>query len=124
MHELSLMECVVSAVEEQVAPARVVVVRLQVGRLAAVVPEALRFCFGVCAQATLLDGAELEIEVVDGRARCRDCDAELVVRRLGEPCGCGSNDLDIVAGLELKVTEVEVIGPAAVGAEAAAAEVQ
>ena len=41
MHELALTESLVEAVDERVAPERVARVRLQVGRLAGVIPEAL-----------------------------------------------------------------------------------
>jgi hydrogenase nickel incorporation protein HypA/HybF len=36
-------------------------VRLEIGRLSAVVPDSIRFCFDICAQGTPLEGAELEI---------------------------------------------------------------
>jgi hydrogenase nickel incorporation protein HypA/HybF len=108
MHELSLMESVVSTVDEQVGPARVSVVRLEVGRLAAVVPEALRFCFGVCARDTALEHAALDIRLIECRARCRHCEEEQAVDRLGALCQCGSSELQILSGLELRVTEVEV----------------
>jgi hydrogenase nickel incorporation protein HypA/HybF len=108
MHELSLMESVVSSVDEKVGTARVAVVRLEVGRLAAVVPEALRFCFGVCARDTSLENAALEIQLIDGRGRCGSCHEEQAVERLGMLCRCGSAELQILSGLELRVTEVEV----------------
>ncbi len=55
------MESLVTTVEENVGAARVTAVRLEVGKLACVAPEALRFCFDVCAQGTCLEGARLEI---------------------------------------------------------------
>jgi hydrogenase nickel incorporation protein HypA/HybF len=66
MHELAIMESVVAAVTERIGAERVTVVRLQVGRLAAVVPEALQFCFEICAQGTPLEGAALEIASTPG----------------------------------------------------------
>jgi hydrogenase nickel incorporation protein HypA/HybF len=32
-------------------------VTLELGRLAAVMPDALRFCFGICLKNTLVEGA-------------------------------------------------------------------
>jgi hydrogenase nickel incorporation protein HypA/HybF len=67
MHELGLMESLVEAVEAQLPPGeRARVVRLEVGALAAVVPEALRFCFDVCAAGTRIEGAVLEVRPVEG----------------------------------------------------------
>lgn len=102
------METIVSAVEERVRPARVSCVRLQVGQLAGVMPEALRFCFDVCARGTLLDGATLEIDDVGGRARCRACGDQLALTSFLDLCGCGSADLEVLAGKELRIKEVEV----------------
>jgi hydrogenase nickel incorporation protein HypA/HybF len=66
MHELALMESLVETVVENVGNAKVASVRLEVGRLAAVVPDSLRFCFDVCARGTSLEGAVLEIIEMTG----------------------------------------------------------
>jgi hydrogenase nickel incorporation protein HypA/HybF len=108
MHELALMESVVAAVEDEVRPARVACVRLQIGRLAGALPEALRFCFDVCARGTSLEGAALEILEVEGRARCRTCGGERTVQSFLDLCPCGSADLEVFAGRELRIHEVEV----------------
>ncbi|MCZ7677640.1 MAG: hydrogenase maturation nickel metallochaperone HypA [Sandaracinaceae bacterium] len=108
MHELALMQSLVATVEEQVAD-RVTRVRLEIGRLTAVVPDALRFCFDVCARGTRLEGAVLEIVDVAPRARCAACgredeiESDLLLR-----CACGSADLSLLAGEELRIAEVEV----------------
>ncbi len=61
MHELALMEDLVSMVEDEAGDARVHVVRLEVGREACASPHALRFCFEICAHGTALEGAALDI---------------------------------------------------------------
>jgi hydrogenase nickel incorporation protein HypA/HybF len=66
VHELALTDGVVQMVRERLGEQRVVRVRLAVGADAAVVPDALRFCFEVCTQGTSLDGAALEIVEVPG----------------------------------------------------------
>jgi hydrogenase nickel incorporation protein HypA/HybF len=108
MHELALMEGVVSHVLDRVdaVVARVIV---EIGELAAVDIEALRFCFGVCTADTPLAGAELEIRRVQGRARCRTCGSEQATRSLAAACTCGSFDRLLVAGCEMRLTEVEVL---------------
>jgi hydrogenase nickel incorporation protein HypA/HybF len=108
MHELALVESIVAAVEDKIRPARATCVRLQIGDLAGVVPEALRFCFDICARGTCLEGASLEIDAVGGRGRCRRCGAELVMKSFLELCPCGSAELDVLAGQELRIKEVEV----------------
>lgn len=109
MHELALMQSLVESVSEQVGDARVTVVRLEVGRLTCVVPEALCFCFDVCTSGTPLEGALIEIHPVDGRGRCRACGRELRVELADAVCACGGVDVELLAGDELRLREVEVI---------------
>jgi hydrogenase nickel incorporation protein HypA/HybF len=108
VHELALMDNVVSAVVERIGDARVTTVRLEIGRLAAVVPEALRFCFDVCARGTALEGAALEIAHIEGRARCRSCGGERPIDSYADLCDCGASDLAVLAGEELRIKNVEV----------------
>jgi hydrogenase nickel incorporation protein HypA/HybF len=109
MHELGLMDEVVAAVASAVDGARVTRVRLEVGRLAAVVPDALRFCFEVCSRGTLLEGATLEIEEVVGRGRCRACTSEIQLEDVLSLCPCGSPDYEVLSGHLVRVRDVEVI---------------
>ena len=108
MHELALMESVVDAVVEQVGDERVIAVRLEIGELAGVMVDALRFCFEVCTRGTALDGAALDIVSIPARARCRGCGGEHPAASLGAPCPCGSFDRELVAGDEMRLKEVEV----------------
>jgi hydrogenase nickel incorporation protein HypA/HybF len=61
VHELSITRNVVAIVSERAEGQRVTRVRLEIGRLTAVMPDSIRFCFDICAQGTPLAGAELEI---------------------------------------------------------------
>jgi hydrogenase nickel incorporation protein HypA/HybF len=108
VHELAVMEALVATVDERVAPARVARVRLQLGELAGVIPEALRFCFEPCVQGTSLEGATLEIDEVRGRGCCRRCGTELALPSLLELCPCGSADLEVIAGGDLRIQSVEL----------------
>jgi hydrogenase nickel incorporation protein HypA/HybF len=108
MHELAITESLVACVLDNLERGRVIRLVIEVGKLSGVVPDALRFCFDICAQGTLLEGAELEIHEPSGRTQCRDCGvgAESVD---GLPlCGCGSANVDIVAGRELNIKQLEV----------------
>lgn len=109
MHELALAESILEAITERVGDARVVTVRLRVGRLAAVVPDALRFCFDLCAQGTSLEGAALHIVDAPGRGACHDCGAEIELGDLLARCPCGSARVEVTGGEELQVEAVEVI---------------
>ena len=110
MHELAITQGVVDALTERTGTAPVTSVRVRVGRLAGVVPEAMRFCFELVTAGTPLDGATLEIEQPEGRGRCRSCGAEFELRDLVLLCGCGSADVAVVAGRELAVASVVLAG--------------
>jgi hydrogenase nickel incorporation protein HypA/HybF len=108
MHELSIADGIVEHCAERANGARVLRVRLEIGRLSCVTPDALRFCFDVCAKDTVVEGASLEIVPIQGRARCRGCGEEIEVRSFTESCSCGNSDLRVVAGEELRLKEMEV----------------
>ncbi len=107
MHELSIATAVVDACAERAAGSRVLRVRLEIGRLSAVMPDAVRFCFDLCAKDTELEGAALEILDIPGRAICRVCDAAVDLESPMGRCSCGGA-LRIVAGEELRVKDMEI----------------
>ena len=83
MHELAIAEEVVALVAARTEGARVTRVVLEIGRLCAVLPDAMRFCFDLATEGTAADGAELEILEIPGRGRCRGCGSSR--------CSCGSS---------------------------------
>ena len=108
MHELALIESVIDAITEQIGDVRVAIVRLEIGELAGVATDALRFSFEVCAHGTALADASLEIISIAARGRCRRCGTEDHVVTLAAPCACGSFDRELLQGGELRLREVEV----------------
>ena len=108
MHELSIANSVVQMCAERAMGARVMRVTLVIGQLSAVMPDAIRFCFDVCAKGTAVEGAELDIIETPGRARCRDCGAEMALAEPFGRCECGGENLELIAGQELKVKQMEV----------------
>lgn len=108
MHELGLTRNIVAIVAEQAKGRRVKRVTLEVGKLAAVMPDAIAFCFDVVSRGTALDGAALEIREIGGRARCRDCGRVFDQETLVTPCACGSHRAERLQGEELNIKEMEL----------------
>ena len=110
MHEVGVTRSIVAMVTEQASGHRVTRVKVELGRLCGLAPEALRFCFDLCTHGTLVDGAQLDIVEVDGLGQCSACGAQ---HRLEIPMGCcpscGEPALTIVAGEELTIREMEVL---------------
>jgi len=109
MHELGITQEILALVSEHSAGRKVTRVVVEIGKLSAVLPDAVRFCFDLCSEGTVAEGARLEIIETPGRARCRTCAAELTLEQPFGRCGCGGTDLDWLAGDELKVKEMEVV---------------
>jgi hydrogenase nickel incorporation protein HypA/HybF len=112
MHEMALAESILTTLEEQARThdyKRVKVVRLEIGPLAGVETEALRFSFDVVVKGTLADGARLDIDTDPARAWCLACGKLVVVAARYDPCpDCGGHQLQITSGTELRIKELEV----------------
>jgi hydrogenase nickel incorporation protein HypA/HybF len=66
----------------------------------------MAFCFELVTAGTTLEGAALEFEQPEGRARCRRCEAEFVLVDPILLCDCGSADVEVLTGRELAVASV------------------
>jgi hydrogenase nickel incorporation protein HypA/HybF len=108
MHELGITQEIIEIVSEHSNGAKVTRVVLEIGKLSAILPDAVRFCFDLCSEGTVAEGACLEIIETPGQARCRQCDALVMLDKPFGRCDCGSTDLEWLTGEELKIKEMEV----------------
>ena len=112
MHELSLTESIVEIAAETArceGAARVRRVFVDIGTLSHVEPEALLFCFEAVASGTIVEGASLEIVRVPGQGRCVDCGNTVALAERFGPCPeCGGFHVQMTAGDEMRVREIEV----------------
>ncbi len=108
MHEMAITQSVVDAVCEHAAGRRVHSVKLEIGELCALVPDSMLFCFELATQGTVADGALLDLDVHPGAACCRTCQRVFELHDLILLCPCGSADVEILAGRELKILSMEV----------------
>jgi hydrogenase nickel incorporation protein HypA/HybF len=109
LHELSIAESVVRVASRQADGRRVTKVQMKVGYLRQVVPSSLTFGFGLLAEGTPVEGAELEIEQVPAEGRCRGCGAESILSCFPLQCQrCGGFELEIFKGEELMVDSLEL----------------
>ena len=108
MHELAIAEGVVETVTERLPGAKVTRVHLEIGALSGVVADSIRFCFDLATEGTGLAGAELDISEPPARCRCRSCDSEFVPDGPIVLCPCGSPDVAVLSGEQLKIVSVSV----------------
>ncbi len=112
MHEMALMESVVEILAEEGRArgfSRVKRVWLEIGALSGVEPEAMIFCFDVVTRGTLSEGAALEIIRAPGQGWCLACEKTVALAERFGPCPeCGGHRVQMTAGDEMRVKELEV----------------
>jgi len=108
MHELAIAQGVIDQVSERLPGERVTRVCLEIGSLSGVVADALRFCFDLATEGTGLAGASLDITETAARCRCRDCGSEFMPDGLLPLCPCGSADVLVLSGEDLRIISVQV----------------
>jgi hydrogenase nickel incorporation protein HypA/HybF len=88
---------------------RVQEIRLRIGALSGVVPEALQFAFEALADGTPAENAKLTIENVPARFWCATCNREFEAVKLFAECpACGNASSELRAGRELELASLEV----------------
>ena len=112
MHEMSLCEGVLQVLESEARRqqfSRVKVVWLEIGSMAGVEVEAMRFCFDVVMRHSLADGAKLEIIQVPAAGWCLGCAQTVTIKQRYDACPhCGSYQVQVTSGNEMRIKELEV----------------
>ena len=111
MHELSITQSLLEIVNQEVAKhaiSRVTTVKLKVGKLRAIEPTSLTFCFEVLSKDTPVEGAELLIECVPVRGKCSGCGELFEVDGLLFTCpNCSGHNIKLTSGRELYIEEIQ-----------------
>lgn len=112
MHEVGLMQSALDlAVEhaQRQGAQQIHRIKLRVGRLSGVVPEALQFAFDVIARGTMAEEARLEIEDVPVVCFCSGCQEEFTAPGWFFECpSCGQPTADVRQGADLELASLEV----------------
>jgi hydrogenase nickel incorporation protein HypA/HybF len=113
MHELSLLENVREILENHALKqnfSRVTKVTLEIGKLSSIEPDALRFGFDVVMKDSLAENAELIISELSGLGLCQQCQQQIEMETLYDPCAfCGSPFVKVIQGAEMKIKDLSVI---------------
>ena len=112
MHEMSLCEGILQVLQESAVSegfSSVKTVWLEIGQLSGVELDAMRFSFDAVMRDSLAQGARLEIIEVPGEAWCLKCAKTVQVRQRFDQCpDCESYQLQVVAGDQMRIKELEV----------------
>ena len=100
----------VHRVEERAGDRPVARVRVRVGRLHHVHPEAFEQSFTIAAAGGVAEEAVAELVLVPVRARCPSCGADTEADELVTACSaCGSVEVQLTAGDELTLESIEYV---------------
>jgi hydrogenase nickel incorporation protein HypA/HybF len=117
MHELGICEAIVNTVEARAGSRPVARVKVHVGRLQHVHPEAFEQSFTMAAAGSVADGATAELVFLPVRGRCLACGNEFqgddtVTSPLTVCPRCGAADVEMTGGDELTLESIEYRMPA------------
>ena len=112
MHEMSIARSILDIVQEEVARNEVkqlVAINIAVGKLSAVVPQQLAFCFSMISVDTNLARATLNIREVPLGYMCGSCREEFASEEMSFICpACGEKNPHLITGKELTIESIEV----------------
>ena len=112
MHELSIALGIVKIAEQEYRKAganKVESIELEIGTLSGVELDSLDVAWPMAVKDTVLEHAERKIDIIDGWARCVDCETEFPLDHIFDSCPeCNSYFKNVVRGKELRVKALEV----------------
>lgn len=112
MHEMSICEGILQVIEDQAVRQKfteVKRVRLEIGPLAGVERDALFFSYDVVSRGSIAEGSKLEVIELPVKGWCMPCGKPVDVQQRYDACpDCGSYQVEITGGDELRIKDMEV----------------
>ncbi len=112
MHELSVALGIVKIAEEKASEANaksVDCIELEIGSLAGIELDALDMVWPAAVKGTVLENAKKKVNIIQGRAECRNCGAVFDVNQFYDSCPkCDSFQKNILLGKEMRVKTLEI----------------
>ena len=93
----------------QAGATQIQTLRLRIGAMTGVVPDALQFAFEALREGTIAAGARLEIETISASCWCPTCKIEFESNDWLQQCpACQRPGAELRRGLELELASMEV----------------
>jgi hydrogenase nickel incorporation protein HypA/HybF len=113
MHEMGIAMQIVdiakASIPETLKHKKLERINIDVGKLSAIIPENLKFCFEVSVKNTPFEDTELIITEIPVIVQCNDCSKIWEVTSADYTCiYCGSSSLKYLSGEGMKVKSVEL----------------
>ncbi len=107
MHEMSIAMSILEIAEQEAEKANVQAfseIILDIGILSDVEIEALEFAMESAKRNSVLEKANLKINIIPAKARCKQCGKIFSVDSVFSVCeDCQNFDLEIIQGREMKI---------------------
>jgi hydrogenase nickel incorporation protein HypA/HybF len=112
LHEITLVSAIIQALNAKVAEfkvSKVLQVNLTIGAMTNVDHLTLTLAFETCTQGTMLEGAKIVIDAVPIKGKCEECAMEFLVLHYKFECPhCQSRDIEVIAGREFYIKDIQV----------------
>ena len=112
MHEIGVVRQVIRTVEEFAKEndiKEVTGIVLDIGELSLVIPKYIDDIYKFTVKGTILENAELTMNVIPGMAECEECDEIFnVIEHEGYCPNCGSFEKEIRSGKDFLIKEIHV----------------
>ncbi|NTV77578.1 MAG: hydrogenase maturation nickel metallochaperone HypA [Clostridiales bacterium] len=110
MHEIGVLFEIVKTVEQFAEENQVEQIEklvLQIGELSSMIPKYLKNLYPAAVEGTILDGSELEIEILPANALCKDCNRVFnLVTNKGICPNCDTKNWELLSGKEFYIKEI------------------
>lgn len=110
MHEIGVLMEVVKSVERFAAENEVVQIQtlvLQIGELSSMIPKYMKTLYPAAIEGTILEGSELEIEILTANGLCKDCNKVFPVLTNHGACpSCTTKNWELLSGKEFYIKEI------------------
>ena len=121
MHEFSTAVGIVNSVKRAAGlhkATRVAAIRLQIGPLSMLNHDQLLFGIEIASKDTILEGADISIEILSIKTICKECGTETVIveqKPIYELLAtlvcpkCGSKSVEIIQGRECIIKDIKAV---------------
>ena len=111
MHEFAIAQNIVriavDAARREKAQ-RITRVHIKAGELRGIIIAQLIFYFGLASENTIAESAQLDVEIIPAKGKCRVCDIDFTIKDHCYVCPhCAGINIETVGGAELRVTQIE-----------------
>ncbi len=113
MHEmgiaLEIIDITIASIPPDSKNSKVKKINVHIGKLSAIAPNSLKFCFDIASKNTILSEAKLSLKIVPVTIKCQQCKTKFTINEPIFKCkNCNSGTLDLLSGKELDIHSIEI----------------